>query len=488
MGESDLKQKAVAGIFWTGFQKYSTMFVQFLSGIILARLLTPHDYGCIGMLTIFTMVAEAFIDGGFGSALIQKKNPTQEDYSTIFFWNLGMAAVLYVVLFFSSPAIARFYDIPILCPVLRVNALILFIYAFNLIQNNQLRKKLNFKFISIVSIVTCVVALLVTIVLAYNGFGVWALVAQNLITGLIPMIAYWFLVKWRPIWTFSVKSFRELFSFGAYMLLSSVVSNLSIQLQGLLIGKCYSSSTLGYYTKGVSTESLISHSISSIMDSVAYPLYSQAQDDLETLRNMVKRLSMTIAYITVPILFILMLVAKPVFVLLYSDRWIESVPYFQCMCLAGMAACLLSVNAQTISAIGKSKQMFVWTLVKAGARILLVVLGMLIWGIKGLLVGVVISNWVYLYVNMLLVAKYIGYSLLMQIKHLSSIFLVSALAAGVSYFVGSIVHLNMYVDGILKICIFVSIYLFWSIVLKPEAFTFAMSSVPDRFRKVFQRS
>ena len=230
MATSDLKQKAAAGMAWTAVQKYSTMIIQFISGIILARLLTPHDYGCIGMLSIFMALAETFIDGGFGSALIQKKNPTQQDYSTIFFWNLGMSAILYAVLFFSAPAIARFYDISLLCPVLRVQALVLFIYAFNLVQRNQLRKKLNFKLLSIITVTTSLISLGVTIFMAYKGFGVWALVAQNLISAAIPAIVFWFYVRWRPICFFSWKSFKELFGFGFYMFLTHLVNSFSLKL------------------------------------------------------------------------------------------------------------------------------------------------------------------------------------------------------------------------------------------------------------------
>ena len=171
---------------WTALQRYSMMFIQFISGIVLARLLTPYDYGCIGMLSIFMVIAEAFIDGGFGSALIQRKNPSQVDYSTIFYWNIGMAFLMYGILFFCAPAIARFYRIPLLCDVLRVQGLVLFIYSFNIVQRNQLRKNLNFKVLSIVSITTALVALVVTIWMAYKGFGVWSLVAQNLITAAIP--------------------------------------------------------------------------------------------------------------------------------------------------------------------------------------------------------------------------------------------------------------------------------------------------------------
>ena len=169
---------------WTALQKYSTMFISFISGIILARLLTPYDYGCIGMLSIFMVLAETFIDGGFGSALIQKKQPTQEDYSTIFWWNICMAVLMYAILFVSAPAIARFYNIPLLSDVLRVQGLVLFIYAFNIVQRNQLRKKLNFKLLSIVSIITSVTTLSVTIFMAYSGYGVWALVLCQMETNM----------------------------------------------------------------------------------------------------------------------------------------------------------------------------------------------------------------------------------------------------------------------------------------------------------------
>ena len=395
-----LKQKAASGIIWTALQKYSTMFIRFISGIILARLLTPYDYGCIGMLAIFMVLAEAFIDGGFGSALIQKKQPTQEDYSTIFYWNLGMAVLMYAILFISAPAIARFYNIPLLCDVLRVQGLVLFIYAFNIVQRNQLRKKMNFKMLSIVTITTSIIALGVTIFMAYKGFGVWALVAQNLITAAIPAFVFWFFIKWRPIWTFSWTSFKELFSFGFYMFLTHLLNNFSVKIQGLLIGKMYSPITMGYYSKAHNTESLASESVSSIMTQVTYPLYAEVQNNLQQLANMIRRLTMTISYITFPLLFILLLLAKPIFVLLYSERWLASIPYFQVLCVAGMGVSLTAVNTQAIAAIGKSKVMFVWTLVKRGIGIAMIVGGLFLFGMKGLLAAVVFSNWFSYFVNM----------------------------------------------------------------------------------------
>lgn len=306
MSDKDIKKKAVNGVLWTALQKYSTMFIHFISGIILARLLTPYDYGCIGMLMIFMLLAECFIDGGFGSALIQKKQPTQIDYSTIFFWNMGLSVVLYAVLFLSAPAIARFYDIPLLSDILRVQGLILFIYAFNIVQQNQLRKKMNFKVLSIVTILTSLIALSATIVMAYQGFGVWALVVQYMLTALIPALVFWFYVRWRPQLTFSWQSFRELFSFGFYMFLTQLLNQFGQQIQGLLIGKFYNASTMGYYSKANATERLASTSISKVMSQVTYPLYAEMQDDKAALGEMIKKITITLSYITFPLMCILL--------------------------------------------------------------------------------------------------------------------------------------------------------------------------------------
>ena len=482
MAKKSLKQKAAAGMVWTALQKYSMMGIQFVSGIILARLLTPYDYGCIGMLSIFMALAESFIDGGFGSALIQKKQPTQVDYSTIFWWNLGMAVVMYAILYASAPTIARFYDIPLLCIVLRVQGLILFIYAFNLIQRNQLRKKLNFRILSIVTITTSITSLVITIFMAYHGFGVWALVAQNLITAAIPSIVFWFYVKWRPIWTFSWKSFRELFGFGSYMFLTHLVNSFCAKLNTLLIGKIYSPVTLGYWSKAIGTENLASRSISSVMTQVTYPLYVQVQDDKAAMINMIKRMTMTLSYITFPMMAILMLTAKPIFVLLYSDRWLASVPYFQVLCLVGLSECLQSVNTQTIAAIGKSKLMFSWTLVKRAVGLTFMVGGLYWFGMKGLLVGCVIYNWFCYAVNIALVSKYIGYSWVEQLRNLLPVTSMTILSAVLSYSCGSLLHLNFYLDGLVKLFIVLFIYLGWSLLFKPESFTYFLSIVPQKYK------
>lgn len=471
----NIKHEAVSGVMWTSLQRYSTIGIQFISSIILARLLTPYDYGCIGMLSIFIVLAESFIDGGFGSALIQKKQPSQEDYSTIFYWNLLMAVLLYIILYFSAPLIAEFYNIPLLCSVLRVQGVILFVYAFNIVQANQLRKTFKFRILSVVTLTASVISLAVTIIMAYNGYGVWSLVALYVLNAAIPALFFWFYVKWRPARSFSWKSFHELFNFGLYMFLTHLINKLSGNIQGLLIGKYYNPSIMGYYSKAQRTEGLASNSISSVLNQVVYPLYAEMQDDKEALSRMIKRMTMTLSYITFPFLFILLLCAKPIFLLLYSERWLDSVPYFQILCIAGLAYCLQSVNVMSISAIGRSKTMFNWTVIKRLFGISFIVTGLYWKGMEGLLVGVVLNQWFSYFVNIYLVSKYIGYKWWKQLLDLLPVVLGAIIAGMISSFTSNLFNLSLYLDAVFKCIIYITIYLSWSLAFKLEAYKYTMS-------------
>jgi len=428
------------------------------------------------------LLAEAIINGGFGAALIQKARPTPQDYSTVFWWNMGMALLMYSILFLCAPAIARFYEIPVLSDVLRINGLVLFIHAFTLVQRNQIRKNLNFKALSIVTTVTSIISLGITIWMAYKGFGVWALVAQNLITAAIPSIVFWFYLRWRPLWSFSWQSFRELFGFGFFMFMSSLVNTFFGKITSLLVGKIYSPVTLGYVSKAMSTESLASSTISSVMTQVTYPLYSQVQDDKAVLQNMIRRLTTTIAFVTFPMLFVLMLTAKPIFVLLYSDRWLPCVPYFQVLCLVGLADCLQAVNTQSIAAIGKSRIMFRWTLIKRISGTTFIIVGLLFWGMKGYMCGVVMYNWFCYFVNIGLVSKHIGYRWTRQLLDLLPMAVVAFLSASVSYGVGYLLNLSLYLDGIIKFIVCIGLYMAWSLIFKPESYTYTLSIIPPKYR------
>lgn len=460
---------------WTAVQKYSTMIIGFISGIILARLLNPEDYGAIGMLAIFMSLAEVFIDAGFGSALIQKKNPTSTDYSTVFYFNIVMSAILYLVIFFCAPLIASFYRIPILCKILRVQGVILFIYAFNIIQRNQIRKSLRFKKLSTITIVTSVVSLIVTVIMAYTGCGVWSLVVQNILVALIPCVFFWITTDWHPTWDFSWASFKVLFGFGSYMFLTHLFNTFSSKITGLLIGRWYNPATMGYYSKAYGVERMASESISGIMIQTTYPLYAAIQDDKERMANMIKRLTSTLAYITVPIMCILLVIAEPVFVLLYSDRWLPCVPYFRILCIAGMVNCLQTVNYQPIAAIGKSKVMFVWVVVKRSIGIVLQVAGIIFWGMKGLMVSMVLSSIFSYLVNISLVSKHVGYNSMQQLKDLAPVFMVSIVATVISYLGGSSLGLGFYLTAIVQFVIFAVIYFGWSLLFKPEAYTYSLS-------------
>lgn len=486
--QDGLKHKATAGVFWITAQRFSNMLVSFVAGIILARLLSPEDYGLIGMLSIFMLIAGTFIDGGFGFAIIQKKRPTQEDYSTVFFWNLGLAVILYVVLYVSSPAIASFYHVPLLAKVLRVQGVVLIINALRAVHENMLNKQFRFKKLAITSVASSVISLILTIWLAYKGAGVWALVAQNLILQTIPMVVYWLTNKWIPDLVFSLKSFKELFSFGFYMLMNALMVTVVNNIQGLFIGRLYNPALMGYYSKAHSTETLASTTISQVVTQVSFPLYSELQDQMEKLRAVIKRLTTTMAFICFPMLFVLILVAKPLFELLYSAKWLECVPYFQLLCIAGLAVSLASINTQPIAAIGKSKVMFYWGMVKQFVGIVLIVGGLLAAGIWGMLVGMVVKSWLIYFINCYLVDKHIGYRFKEQLMDLLPVFVFSIVAFGVSYLCGFLLHLNMYIEAVAQFVLFVGVYCGLTYLFKKELFGAAWELIQPLVSKFKSRN
>lgn len=466
---NNLKKKAVSGVLWTSIQRFTQIFVNFISGIILARLLEPEDYGCIGMLSIFMLISATFIDGGFGSALIQKKRPSQEDYSTVFFWNLGLSGVIYIILFFTAPLIANFYRVPLLSKVLRVQGILLIINALQTVQTNILNKQFHFKKIAITLTFASVISLSITIWLAYNGWGVWALVAQNILIAFIPTVVYWTTNNWYPKFIFSIQSFKELFSFGIYMLLTSLATTIANNIQGLLIGRIYNPTLMGYYSKAHSTEKLASTTISQVISQVTYPLYSELQDSKEQMIFVIKKITSLISFVTFPLLFLLILLAKPIFILLYSTKWVESIPYFQMLCLAGLAICLQSVNSQSIAAIGKSKVMFNWGLFKQLIGVTFVIIGLVMFGIKGMLIGMVLKSWLIYFVNAALVHMHIGYKIWTQLMDLLPTFFSAIGSFVVVYFLGKILNFDMYMLAVIEMVIYTILYIGTAILLKMES-------------------
>lgn len=479
-----LKQKTISGMIWSGIQRFGTMGIGFISNIVLARLLTPDDYGCIGMLAIFITVSNTFVDGGFGSALIQKKEPTQRDYSTIFWWNLFLSVVLYGVLYIGAPYISQFYRIPLLSSVLRVQGVVLIINALNIIQSNQLRKRLNFKKLAVVNVVSQLVGVTVAIVTAWYGWGVWALVVQQIVAGSMTSLLLWTLNRWMPDFCFSMESFKQLFGFGSFILCSNLINTICNNVQGLLIGRFFSPSIMGYYTQARKLEEVASHSFSTVIDQVSYPLLSRFQHDNSAMQSVFYKLTTSLTYVTCPMMLILILIAEPLIVLLYGNQWIACVPYFRILCVGGIAICLQGTYYYAVASKGRSKDLFLWTIIKRVLALLLLIIGMYYWGMKGLLWTSAIGSWLILLINAYLVSKHLDYKLLYQIRDVIPIILFSLITYVLTLIIIRILNINMYIEAIMAIFIYVVFYIAMSLIFKLDAYKFLIGIINTSKNKI----
>ena len=457
--QNNLKNQTASSIVWSLIRQFGTMGISFISNIILARLLSPDDYGCIGMLAIFIALSNTFVDGGFGSALIQKQKPTQEDYSTIFFFNIGLSVILYCVLYFSAPFIAYYYKTPLLNSVLRVQGIVLVINAFCIIQTNKLKKELQFKKTSIISLAAAAISVSAAIWMAYSDFGVWALVYQQIIFSSVTLILLWIWSRWRPSLVFSMTSFKGLFSFGGFILLTSLVSTFCNNIQGLLIGRFFNPATMGHYTQAKKLEDLAVSTVSTTVDQVSYPVLSSVNNQREAMINATRKFSMVVAYVVFPLMILLVLIAEPVITLLYSNKWMASIPYFQILCLAGIPQCLQGITMNSVIAIGKSKQSFYWTFIKRAVGVLVIVLGLFYFGLNGLLFGMVFSATFSYFVNALLVSKFVEYRFSRQMLDLLPMFGLSVVSFIAAYFLLSLISFNLYVEMAIAIIVFGLVYL-----------------------------
>ena len=406
------QSKVFKGVIWASIQRFGTMIISFVTNIVLARLLTPDDFGTIGMLLLFLAIANTFVDSGFGSALIQKKDATQTDFSTVFFINLGLSVFIYAILFFGAPAVARFYDVDILCPLLRAQGLVLILHAFSIIQTAILRKKMDFRKLSICNLIGNIVGSIVGIGAALMDYGVWSLVVRTLTVGLVTSLLLWIIGNWKPLLVFSKQSFKELFGFGGFMLLSSLLSTFANNVQTLIIGKMFQQGTLGHYTQARQLRSVASDSISSVITQVLYPDFSNNQNDDKTLSSRLNFSVLTISFLTVAIMAICIVVAKPLILLLYGEKWLDCVSYFQLLCVGGCFVSLQDVNINLVAAKGKSRTLFLFNLCKIIVFCLIMVAGAKIGGIYGLLISMI----VYALIAFLVFAAWSNYYLKSSIR------------------------------------------------------------------------
>ena len=483
MAEKSLRTKTISGVIWSAVQKFGTLGISFISNMVLARLLSPDDYGCIGMLAIFIAVSMTFIDGGFGSALIQKKSPTQEDYSTIFWWNLFISIVLYILLYIASPYIASFYNMEILSDVLRVQGIILIVNALNIIQTNQLRKQLRFKTLAVINIISAILSVAITIYLAYKGFGIWSLVAHQLLHSGFNTIMLWCVTRWKPALIFSVQSFKQLFGFGSFILLSNLINTFCNNIQGLLIGRFFLPSDLGYFSQAQKLENVASQSITSVIDQVSYPVFSKIQYDQNLLKDVLFKLTSNLIYFSFPIMLLLILLAEPLILLFYGEKWLPSVPYFQILCVAGMSATFHGVHYYAVASKGESRDLFLFTILKRALALIVLVIGMYLGQVKGLVWGFSIGAWIISICNAWLVSKHLGYTLDQQFKDIFPIILLSVLTFIIVNIFVKVINLNIYLESTIIVFGYISIYIIGSILLKLEPYKFLIDILIKRFKK-----
>ena len=462
---SSLKQKTISGVIWSTVQKFGTMSISLISNFVLARLLSPEDYGCIGILAIFIVVAGVFINGGFAGALVQKKDPTTEDYSTVFYWNIVVSLLMYIILYLTAQYIAGFYKMPLLESVLQVQGLILIIQALSVVQFNKLRKELKFKSLSIVQLTATIISIFVAITMAYCDCGVWALVTQQLVLSSITTILLWHASSWRPSLCFSIKSFKELFSYGSFLLFSDLLNSICENVQGLIIGKRYSVIDMGFYSQAKKMEEVPTTTISYVVSSVTFPVFAKLQNDKERLFAAVRKCTNMMNFLNFPLMILLIVIAEPLFIVLFSDKWIESVPYFKILCVAGLVNCLQSVNYQATAAVGRSKAIFKWNIIKRIVGLLLIFIGMH-WGVEGILWAVVAGFYFTFIVNAVVAATSTTYTLLMQIKDSVPLLLISFISAIIAYPITHLYEFSNIPLLIIQSAIYIVAYLLLSKIFK----------------------
>ena len=331
--ENDLKGKAVSSLFWRFLERCGAQGVSFVVSIVLARLLAPEVYGLIALVTVFTAILQVFVDSGMANALIQKKDADDLDFSSVFFFNMFMCIALYLLLFFCAPLISSFYGNPELTPVIRVLGITLLISGVKNVQQAYVSRTLQFKRFFFATLGGTIGAAVIGIAMAYMGFGVWALVAQSLFNAAVDTMILWVTVRWRPRLQFSFARLKELLRYGWKLLASALLHTVYTNLRSLIIGKLYTAEDLAYYDKGQSFPTLIVSNINASIDSVLLPTMSGVQDDRDAVKAITRRSIVTSSYLMWPMMVGLAVVAKPLVVLLLTEKWLAAVPFLQINCL-----------------------------------------------------------------------------------------------------------------------------------------------------------
>lgn len=413
--KESLGLKSFKGVLWNVLGRFSNQAMGFAMGIVLARLIAPENYGLIAMAMVVVGITGFLIDGGFGVALIRKKEPSASDYYTVFWFNSGVALALYILIWLAAPALEKFFETPQLTSVIRWISLTLLIRGGVVIQGIQLTRRLAFKTMNLASMVATLISGIVGISMALAGYGVWALVVQQLLSQLINSFLIILINRWSPAWVFSRSSFHSLFAFGSKLLLSGFLNAVFENLYPLIIGKIFSPASLAFYTRADSYQKLIARNLTSVVSSVSFPSLAPLQDDNARLKNAYRQIISMVMLVNTPVLLGLVAVAEPLIEFMITDKWLPTVPYLQWLCLAGLLYPLHAINLNVINVKGRS-DIFLKLEIAKKILVVLAIFAGLPWGVKGLVIGQVVVSFLAYFLNAWFSLRLIGYTIKEQIR------------------------------------------------------------------------
>lgn len=451
MENESLKKKAIRGVSWSFVDNIASQGITFLVGIILARLLSPAEFGILGMITIFIAISNSIIDSGFSNALIRKNDAKRIDYNTVFIFNLVLSLVLYGVLYVASPAISRFFHEPQLVAITRVMGLLLLINALGIIQRTLLVKRVDFKTQTKVSVIASLGSAVVGVGMAWAGFGVWSLVGQQLSRQFLNTLFLWVFNRWRPLLEFSIQSFKELFSFGSKLLASGLIDTLFKNIYYIIIGRFYSAAQLGQYTRAEQFNMIFSSNLTSVIQRVSYPVLSSIQNEAERLREAYRRVIKSTMLVAFACMLGLAACAKPVILILIGEKWLVAAEYLQIICFSGMLYPLHAINLNILQVKGRSDLFLKLEIIKKGLAVLPITLG-IIYGIKVMLLAKVFNSFLAYYLNARYSKSMVNYSVKEQIADILPTFLVSLGVAGVMWGI-TWLDLNVYLQLIVQVSV-----------------------------------
>lgn len=475
------RDKVFSGLFWKFAERILAQGISFVVSIVLARLLLPEAYGVVAMVMVFINIANVFVTGGFSQALIQKKNADEVDFSTIFYCSFGIAVVLYIVMFLTAPYIAEFYNTPELSWVLRVFSIKLILSSYNSIQHAYVSRHMIFKRFFFSTLFGTVFSGVVGVWMAYNGFGVWALVAQYLVNSTIDIVVLSITVKWYPKLLFSMKAAKELMAFGWKCLAASLIGTIYGNMRSLLIGKFYTSVDLAYYNKGKNFPDLIINNVVSSITSVLFPAMSNADGDVEVVKKMTQKSIKMTSYIVFPLMAGMAAVARPFILVLLTEKWEQSVIYMQLVCMYCALHTVTQTNLQAITAIGRSDVVLKLEFIKKPVSLLMIVIA-LPFGVTAVAASLPISAVFTMLVNMQPNTKLLGYGFLQQLKDLLPATLLSVIMAIVVLPIQLLPFSNLLIL-VLQICVGILVYIGMSAITRNESFLYMKGYLCDLLKR-----